>query len=44
MPWNAFISFIYSTYPIITSDRYTFLNLVEKAEQYKLELKKEEEV
>lgn len=41
MSWTNFINFIYSTYPIVTSNRYTHLNLVEKAQQYKIELEKE---
>ena len=41
MSWTSFINFIYSTYPIVTSNRYTHLNLVEKAQQYKIELEKE---
>ena len=36
--WQQFINFVYSTYPIITSERYTHLNLVEKAENYRKEL------
>lgn len=36
--WNEFINFVYSTYPIITSERYTFLNLVQKATEYRNEL------
>lgn len=41
MSWTSFINFIYSTYPIVTSNRYTHLNLVEKAQQYKIELEEE---
>lgn len=41
MSWTTFINFIYSTYPIVTSNRYTNLNLIEKAEQYKKELENE---
>lgn len=36
--WMEFINFVYSTYPIITSERYTFLNLVQKATEYRSEL------
>ncbi len=36
--WKDFIDFVYSTYPIVTSERYTFLNLIKKAEEYKKEL------
>lgn len=43
MSWTNFINFIYSTYPVVTSNRYTYLNLLEKAEQYKKELETEKE-
>ena len=36
--WQQFINFIYSTYPIVTSERYTHLNLVKKAEAYKKQI------
>lgn len=36
--WDQFINFVYSTYPIVTSERYTYLNLVGKAESYKKQL------
>lgn len=39
--WQQFINFVYSTYPIVTSERYTYLNLVQKAIQYKQELSEE---
>lgn len=39
--WQQFINFVYSTYPIATSERYTYLNLVQKAIQYKQELSEE---
>lgn len=35
MHWDNFITFIYSTYPIATSQRYSKLNLLEKAHEYK---------
>ena len=41
LSWEQFINFIYSTYPIVTSERYTFLDLVKKAEEYKKELEEE---
>ena len=41
--WKDFINFVYSTYPIVTSERYTFLNLVQKAEEYHRELAEEQE-
>ncbi len=41
MYWQQFINFVYSTYPIITSERYTYLNLLQKAIQYKEELSEE---
>lgn len=43
MYWQQFINFVYSTYPIITSERYTYLNLLQKAVQYKEELSEEGE-
>lgn len=33
--WNAFINLVYSTHPIASSERYTSLNLVEKASEYR---------
>lgn len=35
MPWNEFIRLIYSTYPILTQERGTKLDLVSLAAQYK---------
>lgn len=35
MHWDDFINFVYSTYPIATSQRYSKLNLREKAHEYK---------
>jgi len=32
--WEQFIRLIYSTYPIIVSEKYVFLNLIEKAKEY----------
>lgn len=34
--WGDFINLVYSTYPIISSERYSHLDLVEKAEEYSL--------
>lgn len=34
--WNEFIKLVYSTYPIMTSERYTYLNLPQKAVEYAL--------
>lgn len=42
MYWKDFINFVYSTYPIVTSERYTFLNLVQKAKEYHKELAEEQ--
>lgn len=39
--WQQFINFVYSTYPIVTSERYTYLNLVQKATEYRQELSEE---
>lgn len=33
--WNDFINLIYSTYPIVTKDRYSMLDLAELATEYK---------
>ncbi|MQP40935.1 hypothetical protein CQ059_16690 [Brucella pseudogrignonensis] len=33
--WNDFIKLVYSTHPIATSPRYTHLDLVAKAQEYK---------
>lgn len=33
--WNDFIKLVYSTHPIASSPRYTFLDLVSKAREYK---------
>lgn len=35
MYWDSFIKLVYSTYPIISSERYNHLNLIEKAIEYK---------
>lgn len=35
MYWDSFIKLVYSTYPVTSSDRYSYLNLVEKAAEYK---------
>jgi hypothetical protein len=32
--WNDFIKLVYSTHPIASSDRYTYLDLVQKAKEY----------
>lgn len=36
--WDQFINFVYSTYPIVTSERYTYLDLLSKAEIYRKQL------
>jgi hypothetical protein len=33
--WDDFIKLVYSTHPIVTSSRYTFLDLGEKAHEYR---------
>lgn len=33
--WDDFIKLVYSTHPVSSSSRYSFLNLVEKAKEYK---------
>lgn len=33
--WNSFIKYVYSTYPIVSQSKYSFLNLNELAEEYK---------
>lgn len=33
--WNEFIKLVYSTHPVASSDRYTYLKLAEKANEYK---------
>jgi hypothetical protein len=35
LTWNSFIDLVYSTYPIRSQHRYSFLNLVELAKKYK---------
>lgn len=35
LDFNSFIKFIYSTYPIYKSRKFTFLNLIDLAEEYK---------
>ena len=37
--WDDFIKVVYATHPIASSERYSFLNLVEKSQEY-IELKK----
>lgn len=32
--WSQFIRLVYSTHPIVSSNRYSYLDLVEKAEEY----------
>ena len=39
LSWDAFIRLVYSTYPVASSERYTYLNLKEKAREYSMELK-----
>lgn len=34
--WDEFIKLVYSTYPIISSEKYSFLNLTKKAAKYRL--------
>ena len=33
--WKDFIKLVYSTHPVASSDRYTYLDLVSKAKEYK---------
>ncbi|MBE7734421.1 Panacea domain-containing protein [Devosia faecipullorum] len=33
--WDGFIKLVYSTHPIASSQRYTYLDLVQKAKEYK---------
>lgn len=35
LTWDAFIKLVYSTYPVASSERYSFLDLVTKAQEYK---------
>ena len=44
LSWEGFINFIYSTYPIATSERYSTLDLVSKAIQYRDELSNKPQV
>jgi hypothetical protein len=32
--WDQFIRLVYSTYPIISSEKYNYLDLVKKAKEY----------
>ncbi len=32
--WGEFIRLVYSTFPILTSERYTYLDLIKKAKEY----------
>jgi hypothetical protein len=34
LSWQPFIRLVYSTYPVLSSERYSSLDLVEKAKQY----------
>lgn len=34
LSWSRFIRLVYSTYPIITSDRFTYIDLPKKVEEY----------
>ena len=34
--WDQFITFVYSTYPIVNSERYSQLDLVALAQEYKM--------
>jgi hypothetical protein len=38
--WDTFIRLVYSTYPIVNSPRYSHLDLVAKADEYKSHVKK----
>lgn len=40
LSWNNFISLVYSTHPIATSQRYSTLNLEKKAEEYNKMIKR----
>ncbi len=33
--WGDFIKLVYATHPIASSERYSYLNLIEKADEYK---------
>jgi uncharacterized phage-associated protein len=33
--WEKFINLVYSTYPILTTEKYNYLNLKNKAQEYK---------
>lgn len=35
LTWADFISLVYGTHPVASSERYTILNLIEKAKEYK---------
>jgi len=35
LAWQQFIRLVYSTYPVLSSERYSSLNLVAKAQEYK---------
>lgn len=35
MYWDSFIKLVYSTYPVTSSDRYSHLDLISKAAEYK---------
>lgn len=39
--WNSFIKLVYSTYPITSSNRYSHLNLVGKAQEYQNRIRNE---
>lgn len=32
--WQSFIKLVYSTYPVVSSSRYSYLDLVQKAKEY----------
>jgi len=42
--WNQFIQLVYSTYPILTQPRYSKLDLVALAKEYKVKFPREEMV
>ena len=32
--WDQFIRLVYSTFPIASAERYTYIDLIEKAKEY----------
>lgn len=41
MYWSSFINLVYSTYPVVISDKYSRINLVESARSYKKTISKQ---